>query len=58
MRIFFSGFAKLLEQNHPTLLNESVMSPGGSTAQGVATLEKYAIKNAFLEAILTSKNFA
>ena len=58
VRTLFSGFAKLLEQNHPTLLKESVMSPGGSTAQGVATLEKYAIKNAFLEAILTSKNFA
>lgn len=58
VRTLFSGFAKLLEQNHPTLLKESVMSPGGSTAQGVATLEKYAIKNAFLEAVCTSKNFA
>lgn len=58
VRTLFSGFASLLEQNHPTLLKESVMSPGGSTAQGVAALEKHALKNAFLEAILASKNFA
>ncbi|TLD85445.1 pyrroline-5-carboxylate reductase [Helicobacter sp. MIT 05-5294] len=58
VRTLFSGFALLLEQNHPTLLKESVMSPGGSTAQGVAALEKHALKNAFLEAILASKNFA
>ena len=54
----FSGFSTLLTQNHPTLLKESVMSPGGSTAQGLATLEKHALKNTFLEAILASKNFA
>ena len=58
VRTLFNGFAKLLEQNHTTLLKENVMSPGGSTAQGIATLEKHALKNAFLEAILASKNFA
>ncbi|CAM3590957.1 MULTISPECIES: pyrroline-5-carboxylate reductase [Helicobacter] len=58
VRTLFSGFASLLEQNHPTLLKENVMSPGGSTAQGIATLEKHALKNAFLEAVLASKNFA
>lgn len=58
VRTLFSGFASLLEQNHPTLLKESVMSPGGSTAQGVASLEKHALKSAFLEAVLASKRFA
>lgn len=58
VQTLFSGFSSLLEQTHPVLLKESVMSPGGSTAQGVATLEKHALKNAFLEAILASKNFA
>ncbi|WP_299545793.1 pyrroline-5-carboxylate reductase [uncultured Helicobacter sp.] len=58
VQTLFSGFSDLLKQNHPVLLKESVMSPGGSTAQGVATLEKHAIKNAFLEAVLASKNFA
>lgn len=58
VRTLFSGFSSLLEQSHPVLLKESVMSPGGSTAQGVATLEKHALKNAFLEAVLASKNSA
>ncbi len=58
VQTLFSGFSELLKQNHPVLLKESVMSPGGSTAQGVAVLEKCAVKSAFLEAILASKNFA
>nr|WP_236033261.1 pyrroline-5-carboxylate reductase [Helicobacter turcicus] len=58
VQTLFSGFSSLLEQTHPVLLKENVMSPGGSTAQGVATLEKHALKSAFLEAILASKNFA
>ncbi|WDL74740.1 pyrroline-5-carboxylate reductase [Helicobacter winghamensis] len=58
VQTLFSGFSSLLEQSHPVLLKESVMSPGGSTAQGVAMLEKHALKNAFLEAVLASKNFA
>ncbi|TLD84419.1 pyrroline-5-carboxylate reductase [Helicobacter sp. MIT 11-5569] len=58
VQTLFGGFSTLLEQSHPVLLKESVMSPGGSTAQGIAALEKHAIKNAFLEAVLASKNFA
>ena len=58
VRALFSGFASLLEESHPTLLKEGVMSPGGSTAQGLAQLEKHALKNTILEAILASKNFA
>ena len=58
IQTLFSGFSTLLEQNHPTLLRESVMSPGGSTAQGVAALEKRALRNAFLEAVFASKTSA
>ena len=54
----FEGLAALLQDTHPALLKESVMSPGGSTAQGISSLEKNALRNAFFEAILASKNFA
>ena len=54
----FESFAALLQDTHPALLKESVMSPGGSTAQGISSLEKNALRNAFFEAILASKNFA
>ena len=58
VRSVFSGFSELLEHQHPVLLKESVVSPGGSTAQGLAVLEKHALKHAFLEAVLASRNFA
>ena len=58
VRSLFDGFANLLEQQHPTILRENVTSPGGSTAQGVAALERCAIRNAFIEAISASKGFA
>ncbi len=58
VKTLFDGFGTLLQAQHPTLLKESVMSPGGSTAQGIASLEKNALRNALFEAILASKNFA
>ena len=50
----FDGFASLLHVQHPALLKESVMSPAGMTAVGVAILEKYAMRFAFMEAIAQS----
>ncbi|CAM2882011.1 pyrroline-5-carboxylate reductase [Helicobacter burdigaliensis] len=54
----FLGFGELLEKEHPALLKESVMSPAGSTAQGVMSLEKNALRGILQEAILASRNFA
>ena len=34
------GTAKLLEKQHPAILKENVMSPGGTTAAGVLAAEK------------------
>ncbi|WP_104721255.1 pyrroline-5-carboxylate reductase [Helicobacter mesocricetorum] len=58
VKTLFAGFGTLLQTQHPTFLKENVMSPGGSTAQGIASLEKNALRNAFFEAILASKNSA
>ncbi|PZT47801.1 pyrroline-5-carboxylate reductase [Helicobacter valdiviensis] len=54
----FAGFGELLQKEHPALLKESVMSPAGSTSQGVMSLEKNALRGILQEAILASKNFA
>ena len=47
----FEGFAPLLTQNHPALLKDAVMSPGGTTAAGYDALEKGAVRHAFMEAV-------
>ncbi|MDR3178189.1 MAG: pyrroline-5-carboxylate reductase [Campylobacteraceae bacterium] len=46
----FDGFAKLLEEYaHPALIKDAVMSPGGVTAKGYATLEEYKVRSAFMK---------
>lgn len=47
----FSGTASLLENSHPAIIKDSVMSPGGTTAAGYAKLEEYAVRNAMIKAI-------
>jgi len=47
----FSGFSALLENKHPALLKDSVMSPGGTTAAGYAELEDNGVRSAMMKAI-------
>ena len=47
----FKGFAPLINSNHPALIKDSVMSPGGTTAAAYATLEDGAVRSSFIKAV-------
>jgi len=47
----FEGFSKLLINNHPAIIKDSVMSPGGTTAAGVAQLEEGAVRASMTKAV-------
>lgn len=47
----FEGSAKLLATDHPAMIKDKVMSPGGTTAAGYAALERRGVRNALIEAI-------
>ena len=51
MRGLFEGFGGLIQHNHPALLKDSVMSPGGTTASGYGALEKAAVRQGFISAV-------
>ena len=51
MRGLFSGFGELIQEVHPSLLKDGVMSPGGTTAAGYAALEEGNARAAFMNAI-------
>lgn len=47
----FSGTSALLRHSHPSFIKDSVMSPGGTTAAGYATLEECGVRNAMIKAV-------
>lgn len=50
----FEGFAQLLDKNHPAIIKDSVMSPGGTTAAGMAELENGAVRSSMIKAVETA----
>ncbi len=51
MRGLFSGFGELIQNIHPALLKDGVMSAGGTTAAGYAALEQGNVRNACINAV-------
>lgn len=51
MRGLFSGFGKLIQEIHPALLKDKVMSPGGTTAHGCSALEDGNVRAACMNAV-------
>lgn len=51
MRGLFGGFGVLIQDIHPALLKDAVMSPGGTTAAGYGALEKGNVRASCMDAI-------
>jgi pyrroline-5-carboxylate reductase len=51
MRGLFDGFGTLIQDIHPALLKDGVMSPGGTTAAGYGALEDGNVRSACINAI-------
>jgi len=51
MRGLFGGFGELIQDIHPALLKDGVMSPGGTTAAGYSALENGNVRNSCIMAI-------
>jgi len=50
-RGLFDGFGKLIQDIHPALLKDGVMSPGGTTAAGYGALEDSGVRAGCINAI-------
>jgi pyrroline-5-carboxylate reductase len=51
MRGLFLGFGQLIQDIHPVLLKDAVMSPGGTTAAGYGALEEGNVRASCIDAI-------
>lgn len=51
MRGLFEGFGVLIQEIHPALLKDNVMSPGGTTAAGYSALENGNVRASCIDAI-------
>ena len=51
MRGLFGGFGELIQEVHPALLKDGVMSPGGTTAAGYGALEEGNVRASCMAAI-------
>jgi pyrroline-5-carboxylate reductase len=51
MRGLFGGFGTLIQNEHPALLKDAVMSPGGTTAAGYSALEDGNVRASCINAI-------
>ena len=51
MRGLFDGFGTLIQEVHPSLLKDGVMSPGGTTAAGYGALEEGNVRASCMNAI-------
>ena len=47
----FHGVSALLDKNHPAIIKDGVMSPGGTTAAGYAKLEEGKVRDAMIKAV-------
>ncbi len=54
MRGLFDGFGALIQDEHPALLKDAVMSPGGTTAAGYAALEKNSVRSGCIDAVASA----
>ena len=50
----FEGMAEVLKKEHPAILKDKVMSPGGTTADGYVKLEEGKVRDSFIKAMEAS----
>lgn len=51
MRGLFDGFSEIIQETHPAILKDKVMSPGGTTAAGYSALEDGNVRSACINAV-------